>query len=262
MVLFYFGHERNVGRTVVQQASEVFWRRARVWPATLRERVITVTISEKIDRLVELVSADGFHPGVETAQAAARGAAAGRPVARAETEANMTKLTPKHARFVEEYLIDLNATQTSIRAGYSKKSANTNAVRLMANEGIRHALVEATARCTAKAELVAVEVLEELRRVVFFDTGCLFDAYGNLRPLVELTVEERSAIAGIEVISKNPAAGDGTTDTIYKVQVAEKLKAIELAMKYLQLLVEQVEAKATVDVVQILRARYAKRRPQ
>src|SRR5438067_553887 len=102
-------------------------------------------------------------------------------MAQKETEANMTtnmttKLTPKHARFVEEYLVDLNATQAAIRAGYSKKSANSNAVRLMVNEGIRRALAEATARRTAKAELVAVDVLEQHRRIVFWDIGCLFDA--------------------------------------------------------------------------------------
>ncbi len=41
----------------------------------------------------------------------------------------MSDLTPKQARFVEEYLIDLNATQAAIRAGYSKKTAKQQGQR-------------------------------------------------------------------------------------------------------------------------------------
>ena len=37
----------------------------------------------------------------------------------------MAKLTPKQQRFVDEYLIDLNATQAAIRAGYSPKTAHS-----------------------------------------------------------------------------------------------------------------------------------------
>lgn len=42
-------------------------------------------------------------------------------------------MTDKQARFCEEYMIDLNATQAAIRAGYSPKTANEQAARLLAN---------------------------------------------------------------------------------------------------------------------------------
>lgn len=48
------------------------------------------------------------------------------------------KLTPKQAAFVDEYLIDLNQTQAAIRAGYSPKTANEQACRLLANVNIQH----------------------------------------------------------------------------------------------------------------------------
>jgi phage terminase small subunit len=44
----------------------------------------------------------------------------------------VSDLTPKQARFVEEYLLDLNATQAATRAGYSKKTANEQGAQLLA----------------------------------------------------------------------------------------------------------------------------------
>ncbi len=51
-------------------------------------------------------------------------------------------LTPKQARFVEEYLLDLNATQAAIRAGYSAKTANEQGSQLLAKLSIRQAVAE------------------------------------------------------------------------------------------------------------------------
>ena len=74
-------------------------------------------------------------------------------------------LTPKQRRFVEEYLVDFNATQAAIRAGYSKKTAYSQGERLL-----RHAEVAATVEA-GKAELAkltrisAEEVIEGLVHV-------------------------------------------------------------------------------------------------
>ncbi len=52
-------------------------------------------------------------------------------------------LTPRQARFVEEYLLDLNATQAAIRAGYSKKTAYSQGERLLRNVEVAAAVAEA-----------------------------------------------------------------------------------------------------------------------
>lgn len=54
----------------------------------------------------------------------------------------MSELTPKQARFVEEYLKDFNGTQAAIRTGYSARSARTQAARLLANDNILAAISE------------------------------------------------------------------------------------------------------------------------
>lgn len=46
-------------------------------------------------------------------------------------------MTDKQRRFCEEYLVDLNATQAAIRAGYSQKFANTNANKLLQNTTLK-----------------------------------------------------------------------------------------------------------------------------
>ena len=53
----------------------------------------------------------------------------------------MNKLTNRQKRFVEEYLIDLNARQAAIRAGYSPKTAQEQASRLLANVKVQTAKV-------------------------------------------------------------------------------------------------------------------------
>ncbi len=73
-------------------------------------------------------------------------------------------LTPKQARFVEEYLIDLNATQGAIRAGYSAKTANEQGAQLLAKLSIRGAVAEAQAIRSKRTEITQDEVIQGLKK--------------------------------------------------------------------------------------------------
>lgn len=61
-------------------------------------------------------------------------------------------LNPKQQRFVTEYLVDLNATQAAIRAGYSPKTANQTGPRLLVNVGIREAIADERAGLHQRAQ--------------------------------------------------------------------------------------------------------------
>ncbi len=74
-------------------------------------------------------------------------------------------MTPKQERFVQEYLIDLNATQAAIRAGYSKKTANPQAARLLAKVSIKQAIDAALAKRTERTEITQEWVIEQLLAV-------------------------------------------------------------------------------------------------
>lgn len=71
-------------------------------------------------------------------------------------------MTPKQERFVAEYLVDLNATQAAIRAGYSAKTANEQGSQLLAKLSVRAAVDEALAKRAGKLEITAEKVLRDI----------------------------------------------------------------------------------------------------
>lgn len=71
-------------------------------------------------------------------------------------------LTPKQQRFVAEYLIDLNATQAAIRAGYSKKTAQQQSSRLLLNVVVAEAIAKGQAKVSGSLEITAEKVLRNL----------------------------------------------------------------------------------------------------
>lgn len=78
----------------------------------------------------------------------------------------MARLTPRQAAFVREYLVDLNATQAAIRAGYSEKTARSQGARLLADANIRQAVTEAQEKRSERTEITADYVLSNLKEVV------------------------------------------------------------------------------------------------
>jgi phage terminase small subunit len=74
-------------------------------------------------------------------------------------------MTPKQQRFVEEYLVDLNGTQAAIRAGYSPKTANEQAARLLANVSVQQAVAAGREARAERTKVTADWVLERLVEV-------------------------------------------------------------------------------------------------
>ncbi|MDG6310861.1 terminase small subunit, partial [Glaesserella parasuis] len=73
-----------------------------------------------------------------------------------------SKLTDKQQRFVEEYLIDLNATQAAIRAGYSEKTARSIGQRLLTFVDIQEAIQEAQNKRAERVNVTQDDVLKGL----------------------------------------------------------------------------------------------------
>lgn len=150
-------------------------------------------------------------------------------------------MTPKEARFVAEYLKDLNATQAAIRAGYSAKTANRIASRLLSKVDIAERVSEKQASQLEAADLTATRTLEEMRRLAFSNVRNLFDDHGNLKPIHTLSEEDAACLAGLEVVKKNITAGDGQMDTVIKVRVWDKPRTLEMLGKHFSVLTEKVE---------------------
>ena len=75
------------------------------------------------------------------------------------------KMTPKQNRFCEEYIIDLNATQAAIRAGYSQKAARAIAAENLSKPDIQKKVEELKAAATEKAEVSVQDVLCGIRSI-------------------------------------------------------------------------------------------------
>lgn len=135
-------------------------------------------------------------------------------------------MTQRKRRFVEEYLVDLNATQAAIRAGYSVKGAGKNSYRLLADPDVGKAVKEAMGRRSARTEITQDMVIRELAAIGFAKvtdhTNVDSDGAVKVVPTDGLTEEQRKAIAGIKV-------------SRYGVQVSnyDKVKALELLGKHL-----------------------------
>lgn len=98
-------------------------------------------------------------------------------------------LTPKQQRFVEEYLVDLNATQAAIRAGYSKKTATKIASENLTKPDVQKAVQKAMGRLSKRAEITQDEVIGELKKVAMKEASDLSESelkYGNKIKALEL----------------------------------------------------------------------------
>lgn len=88
-------------------------------------------------------------------------------------------LTPKQALFVAEFLVDMNATQAAIRAGYSAKTANEQGARLLANVSIASAIEDARARRIERLEITQDMVLKRWWMLATADPNELTQLHRN-----------------------------------------------------------------------------------
>jgi phage terminase small subunit len=139
--------------------------------------------------------------------------------------------TPRQCRFVEEYLVDLNATQAAKRAGYSARSAASRGSKLLRNPAVAAAIEKAQAKRAQRTRVSADRVVTELAKVAFGDPRRLF-SWGpggvELRESSELTEAEAALVS--EVSETRTAAG-GTR----RVKLHCKMTALTALGKHLGL---------------------------
>ena len=143
----------------------------------------------------------------------------------------------KQERFVQEYLIDLNATQAAIRAGYSKKTAGAQAHKLLKKPEILEALKIAMESRASRTEVTQDRVLLELGRLAFFDPRRLLDGNGNVKPPTEWDDDTAAAVSSIDIDVSTAFDGEnedaGERITTKKVKVFDKNTALTNAMRHL-----------------------------
>lgn len=141
----------------------------------------------------------------------------------------MAKLTPKQQRFVEEYLVDLNATQAAIRAGYSPQTARVIGAENLSKPAIKKAIEVAMAERSRRTGITADRVLRELARIAFVNPTDVIDMdAATLKP--GASEDDTAAIASVKVKRFPTAEGEGVER---EIRLADKLRALELLGKHL-----------------------------
>ncbi len=139
----------------------------------------------------------------------------------------MPKLTPKQRRFVEEYLIDLNASQAARRAGYSKKTAHRIGAENLQKPVIQAAIKAALDAASKRAEVTVDDILRELKHISFARlTDVIHWDDDGVRVKTSEALDD-SAIATVQSVRFQEVKNEyGTTKTI-QVKQYDKLAALE-----------------------------------
>ncbi|MEB2275881.1 terminase small subunit [Bacillus sp. ILBB4] len=188
------------------------------------------------------------------------------------------KLTPKQKRFVEEYLVDLNATQAAIRAGYSEKTAEAIGHENLRKPKIKMFIDEALKTRAHRAEISADKVLQELAAIAFANATDVVNVkdveyissykwmldgeeverndytpsseeYERMERVPVMEIRQSVFIKETEALNAfQKKAISGMKETKYGIEIKfhDKVRAIELLGKHLGLFTDKVEHSGTV----------------
>lgn len=141
-------------------------------------------------------------------------------------------MTPKQEAFVREYLIDLNATQAAIRAGYSAKTAMEQGYQLLRKTSVAEAIAAAQAVRAEKTQIDAEWLLLRLAEESTADVADLYDEHGGLKPVKEWPLIWRQGlVAGIDV--EDLREEGKVVGTIRKIRLSDRIKRLELIGRHI-----------------------------
>jgi len=156
----------------------------------------------------------------------------------------MARLTAKQKRFIEEYLIDLNATQAAIRAGYSPDSARQIGTENLSKPAIRARIDRAMAERSKRTGINAERVIIELARIALVNPGNLIN-FAEATVKGEATEDDLAAIQSVKV--KTIPTEDG--DIVEReVRLYDKNRALELLGKHLGMFTDKLNVNAEMSV--------------
>lgn len=159
----------------------------------------------------------------------------------------MAKLTAKQQRFVEEYLIDLNATQAAIRAGY--KAGNSQRASEIGNEllqktPVSEAIQQAMAERSKRTGINQDRVIQELARIAFVNPQKVINSEdASIR--ADATEDDLACIQSVKVKTMD---GEKGSSVEREVRLNDKMRALELLGKHLGMFKDKVELDVDMDL--------------
>uniref|UniRef100_UPI001FC9D796 terminase small subunit n=1 Tax=Xenorhabdus beddingii TaxID=40578 RepID=UPI001FC9D796 len=131
--------------------------------------------------------------------------------------------------FCREYLVDLNATQAAIRAGYSDKTANRTASENLSKPDIQNRITELKSQRNEDVGINAAYVLKRLVEIDQMDVLDILTDGGELKPVKDWPKVWRTTLSGLEVVEM----GQDAAALLKKIKWPDKVKNLELLGKHI-----------------------------
>lgn len=154
-------------------------------------------------------------------------------------------MTKKQKRFVEEYLIDLNATQAAIRAGYSPDTAGSIGNENLKKPEICACVEKAMAERSKRTGVCADRVVQELAKIAFLNLRDLIDPK-TAAVREDASDEDTAALQSIKVKKSYSETGESIER---EAKAADKLKALELLGRHLGMWNDKLNVNGVEGVV-------------
>ena len=154
-------------------------------------------------------------------------------------------LTAKQSMFVKEYLIDLNATQAAIRAGYSEKTAGKIGQENLIKPDVQAAIQIAMDSRASKLDITAERVLAEIAKMAFVNFQDLYDESGNLIEVQNLPRDVAAAVSTIKINLTEASA-------LQEIKLHDKGQALERLGRHLKLFTDKVEHSGKFTLEQLV----------
>lgn len=150
-------------------------------------------------------------------------------------------MTKKQKMFCEEYLIDLNATQAAIRAGYSPDTAKEIGCENLTKPNIRAQIDKSMAERSRRTGVNAYRVILELAKIAFVNATDVIDM--KTATVKETALQEDTA--AIQSVKVKTFGEDGIER---EIKMADKMKALELLGKHLGMFRDKIELSGNLDI--------------
>lgn len=142
-------------------------------------------------------------------------------------------LNDRQRKFIDEYSLDLNATNAAIRAGYAKRSARQIGSTLLLNPIVSKALDGVLQKRSRATKIDAAWVLKRLAAEAEADVADLYNEAGGLKPIREWPeIWRRGLVAGLDV-SQSTGPDGSTCGEVVKVRLSDRVKRLELIGKHI-----------------------------
>ena len=157
----------------------------------------------------------------------------------------MARLSAKQQRFVDEYLIDLNATQAAIRAGYSPNTAKEIGCENLTKPNIQAAISVMMAERSKRTGVNQDRIINELAKIAFVNPTDVINM-DEATVKGEANRDDTAAISSVKVKRIPTDEGDIVER---EVKVYDKIKALELLGKHVGMFNDKLKIEGVVPVV-------------